>query len=143
MLNLEYVKVTHLCVLNRCVQRMRRQIATEEKLVLAAASPTANSMNNVPNGLNKKTKKMLTALDRTPSFYTSRSLVNLSGLSVLDPMPSTTTPFSMNSGNGSNNKGRKKSVNGEEEGEASGFPVLQRISSTTPSEPEDYWAEVQ
>lgn len=31
---------------------------------------------------------LLGKLDRTPSFYTSRSIVNLSGLSVADPVPS-------------------------------------------------------
>jgi hypothetical protein len=44
-------------------------------------------------------------IDRTPSFYTSRSIVNLSGLSVSDPVPLKTQfhryPSNQNSNNNS------------------------------------------
>ena len=55
--------------LERCVQRLRSRLASEEAMTL----PTASTGEKI---------------GRTPSFYTSRSLVNLSGLSVLDPNPS-------------------------------------------------------
>lgn len=51
--------------LDRCVQTMRRKIQEE---------------NSNPEFTRQK-------IDRTPSFYTSRSLINLSGLSVSDPLP--------------------------------------------------------
>lgn len=53
--------------LERCVQRLRLRLASEEEMT----APTGEKIG------------------RTPSFYTSRSIVNLSGLSVLDPNPST------------------------------------------------------
>eukprot|EP00603_Paraphysomonas_imperforata_P012561 CAMPEP_0114453912 /NCGR_PEP_ID=MMETSP0104-20121206/2302_1 /TAXON_ID=37642 ORGANISM="Paraphysomonas imperforata, Strain PA2" /NCGR_SAMPLE_ID=MMETSP0104 /ASSEMBLY_ACC=CAM_ASM_000202 /LENGTH=719 /DNA_ID=CAMNT_0001626263 /DNA_START=433 /DNA_END=2591 /DNA_ORIENTATION=+ len=55
--------------LDQCVQRLRKRIANENKggSLTAARSPRG--------------------LDRVPSFYTSRSIVNLSGLSVSDPAP--------------------------------------------------------
>lgn len=46
--------------LDKCVQRLRKRISTENEV---------------------------SKLDRTPSFYTSRSIINLSGLSVADPVP--------------------------------------------------------
>ncbi len=46
--------------LDKCVQRLRKRISTENEI---------------------------SKLDRTPSFYTSRSIINLSGLSVADPIP--------------------------------------------------------
>lgn len=52
--------------LDQCVQRLRRVVETE---------------NVGPSGSKK------TSMDRTPSFYTTRSIVNLSGLSVSDPLP--------------------------------------------------------
>lgn len=52
--------------LDRCVQQMRRKIQEE----------------NLTGNFNVKQ-----TIDRTPSFYTSRSLINLSGLSVSDPLP--------------------------------------------------------
>lgn len=59
----------HCCVeaaLDRCVQRLRLRLQAENEAMLRKGSETR---------------------DRTPSFYTSRSTVNLSGLSVSDPMP--------------------------------------------------------
>ena len=47
--------------LDKCVQRLRKRFSRE---------PDTGKM-----------------IDRTPSFYTSRSIVNLSGLSVADPVP--------------------------------------------------------
>jgi hypothetical protein len=38
-------------------------------------------------GHEESTGRRLQQKDRTPSFYTSRSIINLSGLSVADPMP--------------------------------------------------------
>jgi TAG lipase/steryl ester hydrolase/phospholipase A2/LPA acyltransferase len=46
--------------LDKCVQRLRKRISAENEV---------------------------SKLDRTPSFYTSRSIINLSGLSVADPLP--------------------------------------------------------
>ena len=53
--------------LDRCVQKLRRQVAALSPLDTSPGGPVA--------------------LDRTPSFYTSRSMVNLSGLGVVDPLP--------------------------------------------------------
>jgi hypothetical protein len=50
------------------VQRLRKRISVE---------------NEESSKIMKKGER----LDRTPSFYTSRSIVNLSGLSVSDPLP--------------------------------------------------------
>jgi hypothetical protein len=52
----------------RCVHRLRKRIANEDR-----------NQSVLPRGLGMK--------DRVPSFYTSRSIVNLSGLSVSDPPP--------------------------------------------------------
>ena len=64
--------------LDKCVQRLRKRISDESEAAHAAAVASASG---VPN-LRTKGK-----FDRTPSFYTSRSIVNLSGLSVSDPVP--------------------------------------------------------
>jgi hypothetical protein len=60
--------------LDKCVQRLRQRITEEsdENLVAMARDVTQHPSKN---------------RDRTPSFYTSRSIVNLSGLSVADPTP--------------------------------------------------------
>lgn len=50
--------------LDKCVQRLRKRISQEN----------SQQGNAVPRG-------------RVPSFYTTRSIVNLSGLSVADPLP--------------------------------------------------------
>lgn len=59
--------------LDTCVQKLRRQIARDSannKAKLLQAQGGADKMN------------------RLPSFYTTRSIINLSGLSVSDPLPS-------------------------------------------------------
>ena len=60
-----------------CVQRLRHRIVVEETLRKSpSVSQTAKHGGRV-------------VIDRTPSFYTSRSIVNLSGLGVNDPPPQT------------------------------------------------------
>ena len=59
--------------LDKCVQRLRKRMSEE------SYSPAGSGDLHV-KGKGK--------LDRTPSFYTSRSILNLSGLSVSDPLPS-------------------------------------------------------
>lgn len=59
--------------LDSCVQKLRRQIAQD------SANAKAKFMRNEQTGTDK--------MNRLPSFYTTRSLVNLSGLSVSDPLP--------------------------------------------------------
>ena len=54
--------------LDKCVQRLRKRISLENYNKHVADAEAHG-------------------LDRTPSFYTSRSIVNLSGLSVSDPLP--------------------------------------------------------
>jgi hypothetical protein len=63
--------------LDQCVQRLRKRITEESEL----------SRERVINNVLKQVGKSGSKLDRTPSFYTSRSIVNLSGLSVADPTP--------------------------------------------------------
>ena len=58
--------------LDRCVQGLRRKLALEN---MALTSEELDS------------KGKIGFLNRVPSFYTSRSIVNLSGLSVSDPQP--------------------------------------------------------
>ena len=58
--------------LDNCVQRLRKRLTIE----------------NYNKRIASETEK---GLDRTPSFYTSRSIVNLSGLSVSDPIPRVST----------------------------------------------------
>lgn len=63
--------------LDKCVQRLRKRITDEaERQQMLSARAMLNGHAPL---LNRK--------DRTPSFYTSRSIVNLSGLSVADPLP--------------------------------------------------------
>lgn len=54
--------------LDRCVQKLRRRLASGHSVV-----------------------RQKQGMDRTPSFYTSRSIINLSGLGVSDPMPDLST----------------------------------------------------
>jgi hypothetical protein len=61
--------------LDKCVQRLRQRITEESDEDLAAMARGAAQHSH------------LRSRDRTPSFYTSRSIVNLSGLSVADPTP--------------------------------------------------------
>jgi hypothetical protein len=53
--------------LDRCVQKLRRRLASGKSVFR-------------PGGQKQ-------GMDRTPSFYTSRSIINLSGLGVADPLP--------------------------------------------------------
>ena len=67
--------------LDKCVQRLRKRISEESEAAHAAASASAES------GGRSRLHRVKGKMDRTPSFYTSRSIVNLSGLSVADPTP--------------------------------------------------------
>jgi hypothetical protein len=64
--------------LDRCVQRLRRKVAEGEEESVANTEENKNKLGH---------KRIVNRSDRTPSFYTSRSIVNLSGLSVADPIP--------------------------------------------------------
>lgn len=65
--------------LERCVQRLRGRMTEESQAEQMAALEEQQQAQQRGPGLTKR--------DRTPSFYTSKSLVNLSGLSVADPAP--------------------------------------------------------
>jgi len=81
--------------LDRCVQKLRKKIAD---------SQNSGDVSPVGSSSEIKAKKM----DRTPSFYTTRSILNLSGLSVLDPFP----VQSKNDGTGSASGGDNDSNSG-------------------------------
>ena len=76
--------------LDRCVQKLRKQIAMRNSTrsfesgsgSLSQPSTTITPPPDVQEVSTGKKK-----LDRTPSFFTTRSVLNLSGLSVSDPMP--------------------------------------------------------
>lgn len=68
--------------LDKCVQRLRKRISEESEAAHAAAAASAGGAHGHRRPVGGKGK-----MDRTPSFYTSRSIVNLSGLSVADPSP--------------------------------------------------------
>ena len=59
--------------LDRCVQRLRKQLLKESQEQMALGQTTA---------FRETTEKMT---ERVPSFYASRSLVNLGGLGITDP----------------------------------------------------------
>jgi hypothetical protein len=63
--------------LEHCVQRLRKRMTEESAREQMEAMKQAQQGHRAP----------LKGRDRTPSFYTSKSLVNLSGLSVSDPAP--------------------------------------------------------
>jgi hypothetical protein len=63
--------------LEKCVQKLRKRISDGESF-----PPKHNKHNHGFPAL-----KTIGELDRTPSFYTSRSILNFSGLSVSDPLP--------------------------------------------------------
>lgn len=67
--------------LERCVQRLRGRMTEESQAEQIAALEEQEQQMSQQRGPG------LTKRDRTPSFYTSKSLVNLSGLSVADPAP--------------------------------------------------------
>lgn len=82
--------------LEKCVQEMRRRLANENQQ--EAARLAAHLQAHSANGATFASR--LGA--RVPSFYTSRSIVNLSGLNVLDPtighghrMPDATSHLSL------------------------------------------------
>eukprot|EP00981_Chlorochromonas_danica_P005504 scaffold1116_cov180-Ochromonas_danica.AAC.4 len=67
--------------LDKCVQRLRKRITEEserQRVLSARAIMNQAAAAGVSTTFN---------MDRTPSFYTSRSILNLSGLSVSDPLP--------------------------------------------------------
>lgn len=66
--------------LDRCVQRLRKRIVEESERVFLAKQQAKGELNG------RKAK------DRTPSFYTTSSMVQLSGLGVADPIPLPTVP---------------------------------------------------
>jgi hypothetical protein len=70
---------------SRCVQRLRKRVALENYHRIASASTTATAP--VPGGAVPGGGVCLT--QGIPSFYTTPSLVTLSGLSVSDPIPLT------------------------------------------------------
>ena len=61
--------------LEQCVQRLRRRMTAESQRAQLEAMKHATQVSPMKGR------------DRTPSFYTSKSLVNLSGLSISDPAP--------------------------------------------------------
>lgn len=71
--------------LERCVQRLRGRMTEEAEEAQQAALLEEQQLQEQRGG--RRTMGGLTKKDRTPSFYTSKSLVNLSGLSVSDPAP--------------------------------------------------------
>ena len=80
--------------LDRCVQRLRKRMLTESHTMNRGTAETQGLVNapNAPLGMSNK----------LPSFYTSPSLVNLSGLSVAD-QPITTSKLQERGRNGSAN----------------------------------------
>ena len=66
--------------LDHCVQRLRKRLADESQAAHEAAMKKASS-----NGMSHTDAGMLRNMK--DSFYTTKSLVNLSGLSVSDPAP--------------------------------------------------------
>lgn len=78
--------------LDKCVQRLRHRITQESDDNLLTLSDAAQQQRVKPqqagdNANPSPRGSPLRSRDRTPSFYTSRSIVNLSGLSVADPTP--------------------------------------------------------
>ena len=69
----------------RCVQRLRRRIALEEAEAQHRAMKDSKYGPDLSNGIQSGT---MAKIDRTPSFYTTRSIVNFGGLSVADQVMS-------------------------------------------------------
>jgi hypothetical protein len=67
--------------LDKCVQRLRKRISEESEAAHAASTASQQ------DGVHSRPHRVKGKMDRTPSFYTSRSIVNLSGLSIADPTP--------------------------------------------------------
>jgi predicted acylesterase/phospholipase RssA len=73
--------------LDQCVQKMRSKIAHRQE---EAALLEAKRMQSHSKALGSAASELPTqrkGMDRTPSFYSTRSLLASSGLSVADPMP--------------------------------------------------------
>lgn len=84
--------------LEKCVQRLRKRLTDESAHAKQQEMLRLQSAETNDPHLSIGRKKM----DRTPSFYTSRSIVNLSGLSVSDPLPLPSNNYSNpNNNNGS------------------------------------------
>jgi hypothetical protein len=90
-----YVEMT----LDRCVQRLRRRIAIEE---LHEDRHHIDRSDSASTDKGNRRKKRGLIRDRTPSFYTSRSILHLSGLSVADPCVESQSPVPTSSSRGSN-----------------------------------------
>ena len=81
--------------LDNCVQRLRHRIAQEEAESMSIGRTQSRAqeegnyltVNSSTAFGGLKGRKAGGLKDRTPSFYTTRSIVNLSGLSVADPLP--------------------------------------------------------
>ena len=72
----------------RCVQRLRRRITETAEQLSANASLSAGSASSVVvTGSSRLDGRVSGVTVRQDSFYTSRSIVSLSGLSVADPAP--------------------------------------------------------
>lgn len=75
------------------MQTLRRRLALENAALLSEhdnAAAISNSTTSTAVGTNTSgtsTSGTTGGMNRVPSFYTSRSLVNLSGLNVADPAP--------------------------------------------------------
>eukprot|EP01038_Epipyxis_sp_PR26KG_P015029 gene15029-20222_t len=93
--------------LDNCVQKLRRKIAEESN----------ENAKTKRNGILSNGKA--SNIDRTPSFYTSRSIINLSGLSVSDPVvhiqkhniPHNNNVTNNNNHNNNQNKNNNNSIN--------------------------------
>mmetsp|Transcript_795 Transcript_795/g.1203 ORF Transcript_795/g.1203 Transcript_795/m.1203 type:complete len:869 (-) Transcript_795:244-2850(-) len=72
--------------LDHCVQRLRKRLSDESHAVHVAALANHIQQRQSAAGGTAAGGGMR-GKDRTPSFYTSKSIVNLSGLSVADPAP--------------------------------------------------------
>jgi len=81
--------------LDRCVQRLRRRIADSSSYTLSSPVDANVGIVSSPRGSSRKGLG-----DRVPSFYTSRSIINLSGLSVTDTAPPSSRGVASASGRG-------------------------------------------
>lgn len=112
--------------LDKCVQRLRKRLTDEtvrSKEKEYEEWQRSQQQQQQPLGGRR--------MDRTPSFYTTRSIVNLSGLSVSDPLPvplpvpSHTLPLPQHHHN-QGNETTTTSLQGV-------FPVAGDVASTTAS----------
>ena len=73
-------------VLDACVHRLRQRVHYENtinslKLAVSSNAPLEDDTTPNTDGLQK------TGMGRVPSFYTTKDMVHLSGLSISDPLP--------------------------------------------------------